>query len=879
MLRRALNLWRNLVRRSRVEDGLDEELRATQELLVAERLRSGLTPAEAERAARLELGNRDSLKEEVRDVRAGASLEALLQDARHSLRLMRRTPAFTAVAVATLALGIGANAAIFGAAKSVLIDALPYADADRLALVYAHRVDGLLGRPLLQARIALEVVARQRSFQSIAAFDSVRDAVLGGDNAPRLVRLAWVEPHFFATLGVPVALGRSFREDDRAAGHVPASGAERGPDTARAVLLDYGAWQRLFGGDPDIVGREVRLNSLPRRVIGVLPQGFVGPAGPADFFLAFELLAARDVGAGWLRLVGRLETGMTHGAAARDIAAAWASRERPQDFDGLAMSAMPLREAMAGPTRTPLLLLLGSAALVLLVTCANLAGVLLSRALSRRKELAVRMALGAGRARLVRQLLVESTMLAAAGGAAGLLLAQLLLRLLRGLAGPVLPAYAELSLDPAAVLVIAAVAIGCGLGFGLAPALAVSRSEAQATLRDGARGASEGHRPRRLRGVLVAGQLALSASLLAGASLLGHSLYRMATAPLGIDAAGVLSAQLQLPTLAYPTLEARTQFRERLLERLRALPGVERVAVANKTPTVNPRADPFLVEGAPRESAQVVLYASVSDDYFRTLRVPVLEGRAFDASDRDGSPPTAVVAEALARRVWPGGGAVGARIRLGGVPVTVVGVVGDVRNDVALRDAQPMAYRSHRQESTQRVAILVRTHGNPLALAKPLEREIAALDPGLPLQQPTTLEEAVGQALAPRRLSVVLTSAFSALALLLAALGIYAMFAGMAAAREREFGIRLALGSRPAAIAGLLLRQGAGWMAAGLIGGVLGILAVIRVLGGLLPGLSGFDPLALGAAVLVMLAAAAAALLVPARRAARVDPVSALRTE
>src|SRR4029453_6945750 len=320
---------------------------------------------------------------------------------------------------------------------------------------------------------------------------------------------------------------------------------------------------------------------------------------------------------------------------------------------------------------------------------------------------------------------------------------------------------------------------------------------------------------------LVGGKLAPPASLLAGASLLGHSLYRMASAPLGIDPAGVLSATLRLPTLEYPTLEARTRFRQLPLERGRALPGVEEVALANKVPTVNPRVDPFLLEGASSESTQAVLYASVSDDYFQTLRVPVLEGRAFDASDREGSPPTAVLGETLARRYWPEGGAVGARVRLGGEPVTVVGVVGDVRNDLALRDAQPMAYRSHRQESTQRIAILVRTRGNPLALAKPLEREVAALDPTIPLQQPTRLEEAVGKALAPRRLSVVLTSAFSALALLLAALGVYAMFAGMAPGPGGGLGLRLALGSRPTAIAGLLLRQGAAWMAAGLIGGAL----------------------------------------------------------
>jgi predicted permease len=879
LARRLLALVRNLLRRGRVEQELDDELRATFDLLVDEAVRAGATPAEALRRARLELGSVEARKDEVRDARAGGAFEAVLLDLRHALRLMRRAPAFTAVAIATLALGIGANAAIFGVAKSVLLDPPPYGEARRLSLVYAQRADQPAWRPLLQARIALELAARQRSFESVAAYDSVRDAVLGGDETPRLVRLAWVEPQLFSTLRVPAALGRAFREDDRAAGHVPASGAERGPDTARTVLVSHGAWQRLFAGDPHLVGRDVRLNGLPRTVIGVLPAGFVGPMGPADFYLAFELSAARETGAGWLRVVGRLKPGTSHEAAARDVASAWASSDAAAGFPGLALSAMPLGDAMAGSSRTPLLLLLASSALVLLVACANLAGVQLSRALSRRRELAVRAALGAGRGRLVRQLLVESTSLALAGGVAGLLLAQLLLRLLRGLAGPMLPAHAELSLDAFAVAAIAGLALACGVAFGLAPALAVSRSEGQPALRDDARGASEGRRPQRLRGALVAGQLALCASLLAGAGLLGRSLHAMATAPLGFDAGGVLSAQLRLPTRGYPTLESGTRFREQLLERVRALPGVDEAALANKVPTVDPRTDPFVLEGAPGDTAQMVAYASVSDDYFRLLRVPVREDRVFDASDREGSPATAVLGETLARRYWPGGGAVGARVRLGGALVTVVGVVGDVRNDLAAREAQPMAYRSFRQESTQRVAILLRTRGNPLAHVKPLEREVAALDAEVPLQQADALESAVGRALASRRLSVVMAAAFSALALVLAAVGVYAMFAGMAAAREREFGIRLALGSRPASIAGLLLRQGAGWMAAGTVGAVLGIAAVVRLLAGLLPGLRGLDPLALGGAALVLVGAAGIALLIPARRAARVDPVTALRAE
>ena len=881
MTTRLFSLWRNLVHRNRLDRDLDEELRAAFDLLVDEKVRGGMPPDDARRAARLELGSLDSLKDEVREARAGAGVDTVLQDIRYCLRLFRRAPGFTAVAVVTLALGIGANAAIFGVVKSVLLDALPYADADRLMRVYPYFLDGTPGGPLLFARMVHTIAARQQSFESLAAFDSARDAVLGGEDSPRIVTIAWVEPGLFQTLGVPAALGRTFHDDDRATGHVPVSGGERGPDTARAVVLAHEAWQGLFAGDAGIVGRDVRINGIPRTVIGVLPRGFVGLRGQADFYFAFDLGPALPSGAGWLGLVGRLKPGTTHEAARREMAAIWAAREYPKEFDSLGMTATPLRDAMVGSTRTPLLVLLASAALVLLIACANLAGALLSRGLSRRKEFAVRMALGAGRRRLVRQLLTESTVLALAGGAAALLLAQWMLSLMRGLARPVLPAYAELSLDPGAVLVTAVVAVCAGLAFGVVPALSVARSDAQGALRDEARGASEGLRPRRLRGVLVAGQMALCASLLAGAGLLARSLWEMAAAPLGFDPAGVLTARVRLPTRDYPTLDVRTRFHERLAERLRLVPGVDAVAIANKAPTVeDPRRDGFSIEGAPPTDAHpYVVYASVSDDYFRTLRIPLRQGRTFDASDHAGAPATVVISENLARRHWPAGEALGARIRLGGALVTVVGVVGDVRNDLARPDAEPMTYRSHRQESTQRLCVLLRTHGDPLALVRTLPREVAALDPSLPVQQAMTLDAAVGEGLASRRIPVMLMTAFGALALLLASVGVYAMFAGMATAREREFGVRMALGSRPRAIAGLMLRQGAGWMAAGLSGGALGVVLVVRLLRGWLYGVPPFDPIALGGAVAILVGCATAALLIPVRRATRVDPMVALRAE
>jgi predicted permease len=886
---RLLSLWRNLVHRSRVDRDLDEELGAAFELLVDEKVRAGMPPDDARRAARLELGSLESLKDEVRDVRAGAGLDVFLQDVRYSLRLFRRAPGFTAVAVATLALGIGANAAIFGVVKSVLLDALPYADADRLVRLHGRFLDGTLNRELLRAGQVHTIGQRQRSFESLAAFDSVRDAVLGGDDFARVVRIAWVEPGLFETLGVQAALGRTFHEDDRAIGHVPTSGAEIGPDTARVVLVSHAAWRGLLAGDPGVVGREVRINGLPRTVVGVLPREFVGPMGPADFFLAFDLGPALPTGSGWLGLVARLKPGTTYEAAQHEIAALDVdlAREQPAGDTRLGvyrvrgLSAVPLRDAMVGGTRTALLVLLASAALVLLIACANLAAALLSRGLSRRKEFAVRVALGAGRRRLVRQLLTESAVLAVAGGAAGLLLAQSMLSFLRGPAGPVLPAYTRLSLDPGVVLVTAVVALCAGLAFGVVPALSIGRSDAQGMLREEARDASEGRRPRRVRGVLVAGQLALCASLLAGAGLLARSLWEMATAPLGFDPKGVLSARFRLSTPDYPMLEARARFREQLAERLRLLPGVEEVATANKVPTVeNPRHDPFTIEGEPPPASPLfVAYANVSDDYFRTLRIPLLKGRTFDASDQEGGPATAVISETMARRYWPDGEPLGSRIRLGGVPLTVVGIVGDVRNDLAQPDSEPMAYRSHRQEATQKFCVLLRTRGDPLALVRPLQREVAALDRAQPVQYAMALDAAVGEGLASRRLPVVLIGAFSALALLLASVGVYAMFASMAAAREREFGVRMALGSRPTAIAGLMLRQGAGWMAAGLLGGALGVAAVVQLLRGWLFGVPPFDPIALGGAVAILMGCATVALLIPVRRATRVDPMAALRAE
>ena len=875
--------------RPRIEEEVDAEVAFHLEMRAAELVARGLTPDAARAEARRRFGDPHQWSEAMSAVdreraaqaRRAEWLDNLRQDLRFGARSALGAPLFSLLAVATLALGIGANAAVFGVVKSVLLDALPYANADRVMRVYGRWRDGTNERGPLSAGTVTDVRERQRSFERLAAFEGLpRDAVFAGDGAPQAVKVAWVEPALFRTLGVPAALGRALREDDAAA------------DTAYNVLLTHASWQRILGGDPRAVGRAVRVNGISRTVVGVLPRDFVGPVGEVDFYFPTSLRGAladpvRARMRQFLGLAGRLKPGVTHEAAARELAAVAAgiAREHPESNGGVTVAAVPVRDAMVGDTRTPLLVLMASAGLVLVITCANLAGALLSRTISRRKEFAVRAALGAGRGRLVRQLLTESTVLAAAGGAAGVLLAVVGLRALRGLALPALPPYADLALDRGALLFTSALALATGTAFGLAPALSASRSDVQGTLRDEGRGTSESRRSRHLRGLLVAGQIALCVSLLAGAGLLARSLWAMTAAPLGFAPDGVLTAAVQLPPGgAYADGEARARFIEQFEARLRALAGVVAVGATGEVPTRVMNRNGLVIEGAPPPPSDAqpwALYNTVSDDYFRTLRIPLRSGRTFGPQDRPDGPPVVVVSESMARRYWREGDAVGKRIRMGPdsrAPwLEVIGVVADVANEPARLEPEMATYESLRRAPWNGPIFMIRTSGDPAALAGSVRRALAELDPKVPLKEATPMPRLIAERLAPRRLPVLLMGAFGALALLLASVGVYAMFASMAAAREHEFGVRVALGASRARIAALVLRQGGVWMAAGLAAGAVGVVAVSRLVGSLLYGVAPFDPVALGAAALLLLACAAAALLVPVRRASRVDPITVLR--
>jgi predicted permease len=881
--------WRRYARFLRADPArdVDDELAFHLERRVQDYIARGMDP-EAARAAALErFGDVSGVRQVctallAEDQRAAARrdwLGDLAQDLRFAARAARRAPLFTSLAVLTLALGIGANAAVFGVVKSVLLDALPYADADRIARIYGVYQAGTRTGPL-SAGVVRDLREQARSFERLAAFQSLpRESVLDAGGTPRVVEVVWTEPELFRTLGVAAGRGRMLRAED----------AES--DTAYNVVVTHAAWQRHFGGDPAVIGGTVRINGITRNVVGVTPRDFVGPVGDVDFYFPMHLrhLLARPADAYSRQnhgLVARLQRGATHEGAQREVAALGAriAREQPQFNTGVELRSMPVRDALVGDTRTPLLVLMASAALVLVITCANLAGALLSRTLSRRKEFAVRAALGAGRGRLVRQLLSESVLLSAAGGAAGVLLAVVGLRVLRDLASTALPPYADLSLDRGALAVTALLAVATGIAFGLAPALAVNRADVQGTLRDEGRGTSETRRSRHLRGGLVAGQIALCVSLLAGAGLLARSLWAMTNTPLGFDAGNLLAATVQLPPGRYSSGEARARFVEEFEERLRAIPGVTSVATSGDLPTRVLGRNGITIEGtslAPGAARPMALYYTVSDDFFRTMRIPLVGGRTFGPQDRFGEPYSVIVSEGTARRFWPGENAVGKRLRMGPDPsdpwMTVVGVVGDVANDPALLQPDLATYHSLRQAPWNGPIFLIRTQGDPAALAKPVEHALAEHDPSLPLKEAVLVRSLITEGLAGRRLPVMLMTAFGALALLLASVGVYAMFASMAAAREREFGVRLALGASRRAIAGLVLRQGAVWMGIGLVAGAAGVVLVSRLVGGLLYGVSPFDPLTLASAVAILVVCATAAVLVPVRRATKADPIAVLR--
>jgi predicted permease len=866
---------------------VDSELRFHLEHRIQANIDAGMSPEEAKRAAVERFGDVQGVRDECarlltvdrKTQRRRDWLDDLRQDFRFAVRASTGAPMFTLLAVLTLALGIGANAAVFGVVKSVLLNSLPYEDPGRLVRVYTP-IKSLGDRVgAISAGTISDLRERQKSFSSLGTWLPARDVIYNPGDQPQVVQARWVEPALFTTLGIRFILGNNFREEDGLR------------DTAFVTVIPWKTWQSTFGGATDVVGKQVRLNNIDRTIVGVLPRDFVLPEGDADYFYPASIAPfMRDPigvrGSHNFGMVGRLKPGISMETADRELRAIGDELETlyAKDNFGIGMIGVPLRTAMVGDTRTPLIVLLASAALVLLITCANLAGALLSRTIARRKEFAVRVALGAGRGRLMRQLLTESVLLAVAGGVAGVFLGMTLLGALRGLSLEAIPRYADLSLDTSAILATFVIALLTGLAFGLGPALSVGKADPQGTLRDETRGSTETVRTRQLRGVLVAGQMALCLSLLAAAGLLGRSLWAMTHAPLGFNPDRLLTFTVQLPAGRYPTASARANFHAEFAERLKALPGVQMVGMTSGLPTMIANRNGLFVENrpwGPNEPVPFMVTSRVSDDYFKTLSIPLKQGRTFTPSDNLGAPAVAVISEEMAQRYWPSGNAVGSRFRWGPPNpdqpwTTVIGVVGNIRNNATALRQEPMMFFSLRQAPFGE-NVMIKTAGPPSEITNTVRGALRGIDPGLPMYQVSTLEKVVDNAYRARRLPVLLMMGFGVLALLVASVGIYAMFATMATAREREFGVRMALGSSRGAVAGLVIRQGGYWMALGLLLGAVGVFAATRLVRTQLFNVPELDPLTIGGAVVVLLLCAGIALLVPVRKATRVDPIQVLR--
>jgi putative ABC transport system permease protein len=804
----------------------------------------------------------------------------LVQDIRLALRQLRKQPLFAGIAVATLALGIGANAAIFSMVDATLFRPLPYPAADRLAVLFTARP----GEPRLLVSVpdVLDWRARNHTLEDIGV-ERAESVNLTGTGTPDRLIGSFVDAHTLRILGARTALGRIFTDQETTIG-----------TGQQVAVLSNAVWQSRFGGDSAIIGRTLTLNGRPFVVVGVLSATYQDPQSGVDVYLPIT----SPPSAGWLTrddpavwAVGRLKPGVTTAMAQRDLTAieSQLATTWPTTHAGLTAAVLSLRETIVGDVRSSLLIALAAVAFVLLIACANVANLMLARAAGRRHEISLRTALGATRGRVMRQLLTESLVLAAFGGLAGVFGAAV------GLSGLVaavpngLPAYGHVGLD-ARVLAFALVLVaGTGLLFGLAPAVLAARVELGAVLRSRASGgwtASGSGRRIDVRSWFVAVQLALSIVLLIGAGLLARSLIRLADVNPGFDARDVLTAEFRMPSNKYSTTAAQTQFMARVATELRAVPGVESAALVREVPlSGNWNTVSFVPDNQPglaKDQAPSSQANDVTPDFFRTMRIPVVAGRDFTADDRLGGLPVAIVNEQFARTVWPGQSAIGHRVQALDDPgqwLTVVGVVGNVKLLTLGEPVTRQLYRPLGQQAGIFSSVVARTAGDPDLLADQLRAAIWRVDPDQPVWKVRSLEALVSRDLGPPRFTMWLTMAFAVVALLLAGIGVYGVMSFSVAQRTREVGIRVALGAARHEVIRLVLGRGLKVVLAGLVVGLAAAFGVARVLAHQLFGVSPDDPVTFVLAPAVLVAVALVACWLPARRAGRVDPVVALRSE
>jgi predicted permease len=868
---------------------VDDELRFHLESRVAELIAGGLPRADAERAAAREFGDLRAARAELTAidrrhlVRAGRAewWRGWTRDVHYALRALRRAPAFTAAALLTIAIGVGANGAIFSVTDAALLRPLPYRDPDALVDIWGTSPTSSIGKSDVSYPNFLDWQRRSTAFAGLAAYNANAMVLQHGD-APRVLLVGKTSANFFDVLSVPPARGHFFAEGQDAIG------------AARVVILTHGTWTREFGGDPAIVGRAVTLDGAPYTVVGVLPAEFrFASVGAAELFVPLDRPTSvrADRGASWLNIVGRLAPGVTLDRARRDLAAVarTLAREYPATNAGVGTLVVPLRDAETGAVRPLLLLLSGAAGLVLLVALANVANLLLVRGTARQREFALRAALGAGRGRLLRQLLTENVLLAALGGALGGGGAPFGVRALLAAIPPerraLMPYLADVGVDGRVLAYMLAASLLAGVVFGTVPALRVVRPRLYDTLRQGARGSSDGAGGR-LRDALVAAELAVSVVLVTGTALLGKSLVRVLSVDPGFRAERVYTASVPLPRAGYPSPAARLEFFTRLEERVRALPGVASVGLTTKLPLDFGNAAPYRVVGRPAPEpgrAPTASVRTVTPDYFRTLGIRLLRGGGFDARRDSAAPRAVVVNETLAHRTFDREDPIGRLVLAGddAVPWTIVGVVGDVAIGKLEDETPPTIYFpfARRPEAVMRLA--ARTRGDGAGFAASLRRVVRELDPQVALAQERPMESLVAESpsVFVRRFPLLLIGAFAVTTLVLAVVGTYGVISYAVAQRSRELGIRLALGAAPRSVVTLVAGRGIALAAVGIGVGLVGAAALSRLAESFLFGVRAGDPSSYGVAAAVLATAAALAAAIPARRAARVDPALILRND
>jgi predicted permease len=885
---------RVLFRRESILRDIEEELRAHIEMETEANIKRGAPPDEARAAALKSFGNVSRNTERGYDIRGGGWLETLWQDMRYGARMLWKNPGFTLVAILTLALGIGANTAIFTLVNAVFLQPLPVAEPSRLMSVFGtdEKNRGAQTDYISMSWPNFKDYRDQNDvFTEMIAFQNIVLNFSGGGEPEKIGGMI-VTGNYFDLLGVKAAIGRTFLPEE-----------DRTPGTHPVVVLSYGAWQRRFGGDPAIVGRSIKLNGLDYTVVGVAVEGFKGTnaigGGPdcwAPMMMHDQVLIKlfRDTfnarRAMIFNVIGRLKPGVTEQQAETAMRAI--GRRLEQDYpnynDKRNVTLVPLNQSAIPPQeRSAYLrasgLMLTVVGLVLLIACANVASLLLARATARRKEIALRMALGAGRARLIRQLMTESLMLALAGCGAGLLLARAGRDLLWAFRPPGMNAgYINLSFDPRVLGYTLLLSLLTGVIFGLAPALQASRAELVTELNEKGGQAAGGRRWFSLRNLLVAGQVAFSLVALISAGLFLRSLSNARRINPGFETEKLLALTFDVDAQGYDKARGMEHYR-RVVERVEAIPGVISAAIASNRPLGGGFTRSVFVEGQEPSRGERGIFTTVGavgPKYFETMGISLVRGRNFTEADRENTPPVVVINEAMANRFWPNQDAVGKRFRFfGGVSQEVVGIVKNSAVQDIDEDPRPVAYLSLLQDYQPWVTLHVRTAGDPSGLLATVRREAQALDRTMPLLNPATISESIGEQLWGARMGAALLAVFGLLALILTSVGIYGVVAFSVSQRTSEFGIRLALGARPSDVLRLALGQILTLVAAGAMIGITGGLIVTRMVRNLLYGVSAVDLATFIGMPLLLLMVALMASYLPARRATKIDPMIALRQE